>query len=145
MAVLTLSTIIEADSGDGVDGAVSGEALPAADRGVDIQRIEVPAATDPAEALSSQQCRTAAEKGIEDKIAARRTIEDRIRDQRDRFYGRVKGGEASLFALSPEVVEAWVVPDIASIPAMPAELDIVPVRRAAVLEHEDQLVLAPVQ
>src|SRR5712675_2561189 len=118
MAVLTLSTIIEAGSGGGVDGAVSGEALPAADRGIDIQRIELHAAADPADALGGQQRRAAAEEGIEHEIAARRAIEDGVRDQRDRFHGRVQGSEVPFLSSSPEIVEAWVVPDIASIPAM---------------------------
>src|SRR5438874_632909 len=120
MAVLTLSTIIEADSGDGVDGAVSGEALPAADRGVDIQRIELHAAADPADALGGQQRRAAAEEGIEHEIAARRAIEEGVGNQRDRFHGRVQGGEVPFFPPAPEIIEARIVPDVTAIAAMPA-------------------------
>src|SRR5207302_10822072 len=112
MAVLTLSTIIEADTGDGVDGAAASEALPTADRGIDIQRIELHAAADPADALGGQQRRAAAEEGIEHKIATSRAIEDCVGNQGDGFYGRGQGSEVPFLSSSPELGEACVRPDV---------------------------------
>ena len=37
------------------------------------------------------------------------------------------------------------MPDIGAVAAMLSQFDIIPVRRPAVLEHVDQLVLAPVE
>ena len=98
IAPLVENEIVEAVSCGGVDGAVPGEMLPTANRGIDIKRIEFHSATDAADALGCQQRRAAAEKGVEDEIAAGRTIEDRIGDQRDRLYGRV---QAARFPSSP--------------------------------------------
>ena len=119
--------------------------LPPADCRIDIERIELDAAADPADTFGRQQRRAAAEKRVEDKVAAGRTIENRIGDQRDRFYRGMKRGKVPLFALSPEIVQAWVMPDVGAVATMLAQLDVIPVRRPAVLEHEDQLVLAPVE
>src|SRR4051812_45142349 len=145
MGALFASEIVEMGPCDGVDGAVSGEALPSADRGIDIERIELDPATGPADAFGGQQRRAAAHKGVEDEVAARRAIEDRVRDQGDRFHRRVKGGKVPFLAFPSELVGAWVVPDIAAVAAMPTQLDIVPMRGTAVLKYEDQLVLAPVK
>src|SRR6266852_5782473 len=78
MAPLVLNEIVEAVPCGGVDRALPGEMLPPADCGIDIKRIEFHRATDPADALGSQQRRAAAEKGVEDEIAAGRAIEDRV-------------------------------------------------------------------
>ena len=82
MAIAPLLTIeiVEAVSCGRVDGAVPGKMLPSANRGIDIKRIEFHPATDPADTLGSQQRRAAAEKGVEDEIAAGRTIEDCVGD-----------------------------------------------------------------
>ena len=57
----------------------------------------------------------------------------------------MQGSEVPFLSSSPEIVEAWVVPDIAAVTAVPPELDIVPVRGTTVFEDQDQLVLAPIQ
>src|SRR3984893_3320909 len=103
------------------------------------------AAADAAHALGRQQCRAAAEKGIEDEVATGRTIEDRIGNQRDRLYGRVPGRKILFLSLSPEMVRARVMPNVAAVAAVLSELNVVPVRRPAVLEQVDQLALAPIQ
>src|SRR5438105_7958119 len=145
MVYLVANEIVETVSPRGVDGAFAGEALPSPNRGIDIERIELDAAADPADTLGRQQRRATAEKRVEDKLAAGRTIENRIGDQRDRFYRGMKRGKVPLFALSPEIVQAWVMPHVGAVAAMLTQFDVIPVRRPAVLEHEDQLVLAPVE
>jgi hypothetical protein len=80
MVSLVANEIVETVSPRGVDGAFAGEALPSPNRGIDIERIELDAAAEPADTLGRQQRRAAAEKGVEDEIAAGRTIEDRVGD-----------------------------------------------------------------
>ena len=56
-----------------------------------------------------------------------------------------EAAQNALLASPPEIVKARVLPDIGAVAAMLSQFDIIPVRRPAVLEHVDQLVLAPVE
>ena len=139
---LIKNEIVEAVARVGVDGAAAGELLPTPDRRIDVKRIELHRATTPTDAIGSNQRRAAAKERVEDKIAAGRAIEDRIGDQGDRLYRRMQGGEVSLLPSASEVIEARVLPDISTVATMATQLDIVPVRCPAILEDEDQFVLA---
>src|SRR5712671_4778802 len=145
MGGIIWNEIVEAVSGRGVDCTTAGEMLPAADRGIDIEWVELHPTADAADALGRQQRRAAAEKGIEDDVAADRAVENRIGDQRDWLYRRMQSGEVSFLTPSPELVRARVLPDIGPVAAMLAQFDVVAVPRPAVFEDVNQLVLAPVQ
>ena len=106
MALLGKDGIVETVSGADVDGAFAGEALPPPNRGIDVEWVEFDPATDPADSLGRQEGRAAAEKRVEHEIAAGGTIEYRIGDERDRLYGRMKGGEVSFFPRPSEIVQA---------------------------------------
>src|SRR5271168_317727 len=84
------------DAALGMDRARAGHALPAADRDVDIKRVNLDAAANAAGALRRHQGRPAAQKGIEHNVAAARAIKQRIGDQPDRLDRRMQLVEAPL-------------------------------------------------
>src|SRR5271165_2500791 len=137
--------IVEALSGRGMDGMVTGVALPAPDGCVDINGIELDAMADAANPLGSNQGRAAAHEGIENHIAAAGAVKDRICDHGHRLHRWVQSEKITLLALSPEVGYPGIIPDVGSVTAILAELDIVPVRGLAMLEDKDQLVLAAIE
>ena len=79
-------------------GASASVGLPAAHDHVDIKRIELEPAALPAGAFCGHQRRAAAQEGIEDDIAAPRTVENGVSDHRDGFDGRVERGEMAFLA-----------------------------------------------
>src|ERR1700730_17960840 len=145
MAPFLGGKVVETFPGSGVDGAFAGEMLPAADRRIDIKRVELDAVTEAADALGSDQGAAAAEERVEHDIAAGGAIEDSVSDQTDRLHRRVQGGEIALLPDPPEIADMRVMPDICAVAAVLTELDIVAVRGFAILEDEDQLVLAAVE
>jgi len=126
-------------------GLVAGQDLPAANGGIDIAWIELQRAAAPAGALGRDHRRAAAEKGVEHDLAARRAVEDRIGDHRHRLDRRVQGQEIALATAAGKGIGAGIVPHIAAVAPKPAELDIVAVRAAALLEDQDELVLAAIE
>src|SRR5882762_10266460 len=110
MGAIIWNEIVEAVSGRGVDCTTAREMLPAADRGIDIEWVELHPTANAADALGRQQRRAAAEKRVEHEIPAGRAVEDRVGDQRDRLYGRMERGEVSFLSCSPEIVQARVMP-----------------------------------
>src|SRR5215469_17979592 len=120
-------------------GLVAGQGLPAANRGIDITGVELERAAAPARTLSGDHRRAAAEKGVEHDVAARRAIEDRIGDQGDRLDRRVQRQQVALLPMAGEGVGAGITPHIAAVAPKLAELDIVAVRAAAPLKHQDEL------
>src|ERR1700722_11218800 len=118
------------DAALGMDRALAGHALPAADGDVDIKRVDFDAAADAAGALRRHQGRPAAQKRIEHNVAAPRAIEKRVGDEPDRLDGRMQLVEASLLARLGEGRRARGFPDIGPVGAMLAEFDVVAMRSA---------------
>src|ERR1700677_1532555 len=123
-----------------MDRALAGHALPAADRDVDIKRVDLDAATDAAGALRRHQGRPAAQKRIEHDVAADRVIEKRVGDQPDRLNGRMELVEAPLLARLGEGRRARVFPDVGPVATMLSQFDVVAMRGARNPEHADELV-----
>jgi hypothetical protein len=69
-------------------------------------------------------------------VAAPRTIEQRVSDERDRFYGGMGGKR--LDAIPPEGVDARVGPNVGAIATETAQFDIVSVGMAANPEDADE-------
>jgi hypothetical protein len=57
---------------------VAGECLPAANNGVDIDRVDLDSVAPPAGSFRRDNCGTAAQKRIEDYIAPARDVENRV-------------------------------------------------------------------
>src|SRR5260370_41765944 len=95
-----LGEIVKAPAACRMDRAVAGEALPAADRGVDVERVEFHAAAHAADAFRGNQRRAAAEKRIEHDVPPGRAIHDRIGDEGNRFYRWGPGQEIALLDLA---------------------------------------------
>src|SRR5438105_7326573 len=125
--------------------AAAGQGLPAADDRIDIGGVELQPVAAPAGALGGDHRRATADKAVEYDVAARRAIEDRIGDHRDRLHRRVQRREIALSAAAGEGVGPRVAPYVAAVAPEPAKLDVVAVPGAAVFEHEDKLVLAAVE
>src|SRR5450432_551859 len=119
--------------------------VPATNCGVDIQRIEFHAVTDASRTFGGEQSRPAAEEGIKNYIAAIRTVEDRIGDHGYWLHGRMQSEEIAFFAFLAEIDHAGIIPNVGSIAAKLPKLDVVPMRSFAMLEHEDQFVLAAIE
>src|SRR5438045_5505963 len=139
------SEVIKAAVARGVARAATGQRLPTADGRIDISGIELQPVAPPAGALRGDQCRAAAEKGIQHDISAGRAVEDRVGYQSDRLHRRVQGQQIALVAAAGKGVDPGIVPHIASVAAKPAKLDIIAVSVAALFEHKDKLVPAAVE
>ena len=74
-----------------------------------------------------------------------RAVEDRIGDHGDRIHGRVQIQQIALLPMAGEGVGAGIMPHIAAVAPKPAELDVVAVRGAALLEDKHELVPAAVE
>src|SRR5580704_6045128 len=134
--------LLEQPTAPGMTGALAGQGLPTADRGVDIGGIQFKPATDPAGARRGDQGRAAAEKGVEHDLAAAGTVPHRIGHQRDRFDRRMQCEKVAFGPGAAERVDPGVAPHIAAVATVAAELDMVLVRVPAMLEDEYELVLA---
>ncbi len=96
-------------------------------------------------ALGRHQGRAAAEEGIEDDVAAARAVENRVGDHGNRLYRQVKRGKLSFLTRAAESGTARLGPDVGSVPAVAAELNIVAVRSGPCLEDKDELVLRAIE
>ena len=81
----------------------------------------------------------AARKGVEYDAAPLGAVQYRVGDQRDGLYGWMQG-ELGV-TVPAEAIDPGIGPDIRTIAAVPAELDVVYVGRGADFEDEHQLVL----
>ena len=118
-----------------------GQSLPSVDADIDVLRIQFDRPGVPAGPLGGNQDRAAAGERVEDDPLAMAAVADRVGDQADRLDGRVQGQELALAA----AIDARVRPHVGAVAAVLAELEVVDVRRVALLEDIDQLVLAAVE
>src|SRR5260221_548667 len=93
--------------------------------------------------MCRNQGRPTAAEAIEHDAGAVRDVLDGVRDQGNRFDGRVQ--YELLVALDPESVHPTVLPNVCPISPMLAELKTIDVRRAAGLERKDQLMAGAVE
>src|ERR1700730_17842093 len=97
--------------------------LPPLDGDIDITRLVFESKPDASDFFGRQNSRARTGELIEHPVAARRRIEQRVSDQRDRFYSGM-GGER-LHATSPEGVDARVGPNVGAIAAETDQFDLV--------------------
>src|SRR5215472_864094 len=102
-------------------GAAAGQHLPPPDRRVEIGGVELDTAAAPAGALGRDYRRAAAEKGVEDDLAAGRAVEDCIGDHRHRLDGRVPRQKIALGAVLGKGVGPGISPQIAAVTPEAAE------------------------
>jgi len=124
-------------------GSNAGGLLPAADRKIDIERIELDHPRDAAGALGGEDCCAAAAERVEDDPVAPAAVADQIGDE-----GEALDGGIEVELASPDwvqTVDARIIEHVAAVTPFGAEAEIVDVRRGAVLEDADQLVLAAVK
>src|SRR5262249_55488488 len=119
--------------------------LPAANDGVDIQGIDLQSVTTTASALGGDHRGTTAEEGVEHDMAARRTVQNCVRHQRNRLHGWMKCEQITLISCASAGVHAGVAPDVAAIAPVFTELNVIAMGVAAVLEDKDQLVLGAIE
>ena len=86
---------------------------------------------------------SAAPERIKNQVATVRTIADGIRHKSDRLDGRMHG--QFIRTIRTETVGAGIGPDVASIAAMAAKIDIVDMLTATILPNKNQFMLAPVE
>src|SRR3984893_14873549 len=117
--------------------------LPPLDGDIDITRLVFDAISEAADFLGRQNDRARTCELIERHVAAPRTIEKRISDERDGLCRRM-GGER-LHPTSPEGIDARVGPNVGAITTETAQFDIVSVWMAANPEDADQFMLRTVE
>ena len=117
----------------------AGGLLPAADRDVDIERVELDHPSDPARTLGCQNCRAAAAERIEDDAVAPATVTNQVGDECHRLDGGVQIEVATPSRM--QTVDARIIEHVGAIPAVGAEPEIVDVGSVAALEDGDQLML----
>src|SRR6202521_4586855 len=137
--------LVEGPTGHGVPGTIARERLPAPDDGVAVERVDLYPIAASAHALGRDHRGAAAEETVEHDVAARRAVEDRIGDERDRLHRRMQREQIAFVRRAAEGIRAAVVPNIRTMATVPTQLDVVPVRPAAVLEDKDELVLTSVE
>src|SRR5947209_18700989 len=120
--------------------------LPPLDRDIDVLRVELDSIADPADTFSREQRAAGPKEAVEHDVAAGRTIQNRICDQSNRLYRGVQSQEVVFTVLfAVRGVDAGLFPHVRAVPSEPAELNVIPVLRRAVAEHEHQLVAGPVE
>src|ERR1700746_1555366 len=123
--------VVKAAAAGCMTRAAAGQRLPATDNRIDVESIELQPVATAAGALGGDQGRAAAEKGVEHDVAAGRAVEDRVGNHCYGLHGWVQRQEIALLAATGEGVGSRVMPDIAAVAPVLAELDIVAVPVAA--------------
>src|SRR4051794_30950485 len=108
-------------------------------------RIKLQAEAGPTDPLRSDQRRSTAEECVEDDVTARRAVENGIGHKFDRLNRRMQREQVALLAIAPERVRPRIGPNVGSVAAVAAQLDVVPMRSPALFVHQNQLVLAAVE
>src|SRR5207302_11186309 len=124
--------LLEQPTAPGMTGSLAGQGLPTADRGVDIGGLQFEPATVPPGALGGDQGRAAAEKGIEHDLAAAGAVAQCIRHQGHGLHRRVQSKQIALAARPTERIDPGVVPHIAAVAPVAAELHVIAVRLLAI-------------
>lgn len=122
---------------------MSGELLPARDDGVAIERIEFDEPGGASAGLCGDQGRARAPERIKDDVTPMRTVLDGVRDQGDRFDGRVHGKR--LRPSLADTAHTGMIPHVGAVAASVAQPKSVDVRCGPNLEDEYQLVFGAVE
>src|ERR1700732_4972674 len=117
--------------------------LPPLNGDIDISRLVFDSEPYAPDFFGRKNGRTRTCELIEHSIAARRTIEQRVGDERDRFYSGMGGKR--LQPIPAERVDAWGSPHVGGMAAEAAQIDIVSVRGFADSEDADELMLRTVE
>src|SRR3984893_9641003 len=117
--------------------------LPPLNGDIDISRLVFDSEPYAPDFFGRKNGRTRTCELIEHSIAARRTIEQRVGDERDRFYSGMGGKR--LQPIPAERVDAWVSPNVGAIAAEAAQIDIASMRSFADSEDADGLMLRTVE
>jgi hypothetical protein len=125
------------------DGIPAGQVLPAPDRRIDVERIELDAAADAACPFGGEQRSAAAQERVDDDVAAVRAIKQRVHHQLDRFDRRVQLQHVVTFPR--QGAGTVVLPHVGAVAPVLAELDIVGVPRGTGLEDTDQFMLGAIE
>ncbi len=128
-----------------VTGTFAGKGLPAAHDCIDVERIKFEPVAPPPHALRCDYRRAAAEECIKHHLAARCAVHDGVGHQRDRLHCWMQREQVALFSVARKRIHSWVVPDVAAVAAILAELDIVSMPLPAIFKNKDQLVLAAIK
>src|SRR5208282_5640453 len=120
-----LCGFIEGFPANRVARIVTGESLPATDRYIDVERIQLHTITASSDPLRSDYGGAATKKRIENDIAARRDVHDCVGHQRGRLHGGVQGEQIAFLPRLRERTRAGVVPHVGAVATIPPELDVV--------------------
>src|SRR6266550_784827 len=127
----------------GMDCGPAGEPLPALNADIDEGRLEFDNACAAPGSFGGDQRGAGAAKGIKDQPATVGAVADRVGDHGHRLDRGVQSELARGGAVQGILTD--IVADVAAMPAIAPECDIIDVRPLAHLEHVDELVLRAVQ
>jgi len=115
-----------------MDRRRSAVCLPPTDCRIDVERIDIDAATATADTFTGDQCGAATQERVENRLAAARAVQDRIGYKRQWLHRRANSEKVTLLRRPPEVVGAPVIPDVAAVAAILAKLHVVAMAYCAV-------------
>ena len=134
---------VEASAVGKVDCVLSRQCLPAADGDVNIARLDLKRVTAAPDTLGGKECCARPRKRIEHDVSAPRAVLDAVGNERHWLHGRMR---VKLIQPSgSERVDAGIMPHIGAIATVPAEFDVVDMRRIADAEDGDKLMLTAVK
>src|SRR5436305_15031910 len=91
-----------------VTGAVSGEGLPAADRDIDVERVDLESKAASTGALGCYDGGATAEETVEDHVAPSGAVQDRIGDHGHRLHSGVPLEQIAFISASTDRARATV-------------------------------------
>src|SRR5208282_4573465 len=128
-----------------MDGPVTGVALPATYRHIDITWVDLNSKANTANTFGRNQSAAGSEKTVEDNVATSRAVEKGVGHKCDRLDGRVQGKKIALVTLLRKSTDARVFPDVGSVASKSSQHHIVAMWSIVVLEHEDQLMAGAIE
>src|SRR6266446_8030181 len=111
-----------------LNGALTGEPLPAPHGRIDVAWVELDAVTDAASTLGCDHRRAASQERIKHDVSTGRAVQNGISHQLDRRDRRLKSGQIPLRCAPGRRIQPRVRPHVRTVAAILAELDVVAVR-----------------
>ena len=119
--------------------------LPAADRHIDIERVDLDPITNAADTFRGDQRTARPKKTVQDNLPPSGTVEQGIGHKCDGLYGRMEGEKIAFIALSRDRIHVGVFPHVRPVAPILTQLHIVAMGAFAVSEYKDQLMARAIE
>src|SRR5690349_11615760 len=120
-----------------MERVLSGVGLPSPHNHVYVNRFECDSIADAADSFSSDDCRAASQKRIQDDVVARCTVQNGIGDHLHGFERRMNGDQTFFLIAMPEDLDPRVLPRLRPRATEFSQLNIIAVGLSAILERKN--------